>query len=143
VTDGNGVPPPGTAEKSLGDIVGEVSEKATLLVREEIELAKAEVVEKVSSLIKGAVVGIAAGIFAVFALIYLLHGAAFIIWDALSESGTTIWLGYFIVGGGLLLLGGLAGFIAARAFKKGAPPTPQLAIEEAKRTKAEIEEARR
>jgi hypothetical protein len=141
VTDGNGVPP-GSAEKSLGDIVGEVTEKATLLVREEIELAKAEVIEKVTSLVKGAVVGLAAGIFAVFALIYLLHAAAYGAWDIL-DSSDNIWLGYLIVGGFLLLLGGLAGFIAARAFKKGAPPTPQMAIEEAKRTRVEIEEARR
>ena len=33
--------------------------------------------------------------------------------------------------------------MAARAFKKGAPPTPEMAIEEARRTKLEIEEARR
>ena len=142
MTSGNGSPPPGSAEKSLGEIVGEVSEKATLLVREEIELAKAEVIEKVTSLVKGAVVGIAAGIFAVFALIYLLHGAAYGAWDIIDE-GDNIWIGYLIVGGFLLLLGGLAGFIAARAFKKGAPPTPQMAIDEAKRTKLEIEEARR
>lgn len=141
MTDGNGTPP-GSAEKSLGDIVGEVTEKATLLVREEIELAKAEVIEKVTSLVKGAVVGLVAGIFAVFALIYLLHAAAYGAWDIL-DSSDNIWLGYLIVGGLLLLLGGLAGFVAARAFKKGAPPTPQMAIEEAKRTRVEIEEARR
>ena len=34
------------ADKSLGDIVNEVSEKASLLVREEIELAKAEITEQ-------------------------------------------------------------------------------------------------
>ena len=38
------------ADKSLGDIVTEVTEKASLLVREEIELAKAEVSEKVTKL---------------------------------------------------------------------------------------------
>ena len=35
----DGSRPPDTADKSIGDIVGEVSEKASLLVREEIELA--------------------------------------------------------------------------------------------------------
>ena len=139
---GNGQTPPGSAEKSLGDVVGEVAEKASLLVREEIELAKTEVIEKVTSLVKGAVVGIAAGIFAVFALIYLLHGLAYVSWDALTNNDN-IWIGYFIVALGLLLLGALAGFLAAKAFKKGAPPTPQLAIEEAKKTRVEIEEARR
>ena len=54
---GNGTPPQ-TAEKNLGDIVSEVSEKASLLVRQEIDLAKAEVTDKVTKLARGA--GIAA-----------------------------------------------------------------------------------
>ena len=52
----------------LAQAVQEVSERASLLVREEIELAKAEMTEKVTKLLKGAVVGIVGGIFAVFAL---------------------------------------------------------------------------
>ena len=57
----------------LGRAVQEVSERASLLVREEIALAKAEMTEKVTKLLKGAVVGIVAGVFAVFALVYLVH----------------------------------------------------------------------
>ena len=45
---------------------------ATLLVREEIELAKAEVTEKVSKLASGAVVGVAAGVFVSMALVFAL-----------------------------------------------------------------------
>jgi hypothetical protein len=37
------------------------------------------------------------------------------------------------------LLAALAGFIAYRLFQKGAPPTPDLAIEQAKLTRAELE----
>ena len=37
------------------------------------------------------------------------------------------------------MLAALAGFIAYRSFKAGAPPTPDMAIEEAKRTKEAIE----
>ena len=48
----------------LGQAIQDVTEKVSLLVREEIELAKTEVTEKVTKLLKGAVVGIAAGIFA-------------------------------------------------------------------------------
>ena len=66
-------PPQGSAEKSLGEIVAEVSEKASLLVREEIELAKAEVTQKVTRLGKGAAGGAAAGVFLFFALIEFLH----------------------------------------------------------------------
>ena len=47
--------------QNIATAIAEVSERATLLVREEIELAKAEVSEKASKLIKGAVVGVAAG----------------------------------------------------------------------------------
>src|SRR5215207_9008293 len=102
-----------------------------LLVSEEIALAKAELSEKVSKLIKGAVVGIVAGVFALFALIYLLEAFAWGVYD-LGWAGTThYWWGFLIVAIVLLLLGGLAGFIAARLVKRGAPPTPQMAIEEA------------
>jgi uncharacterized membrane protein YqjE len=136
MSNGDGSKPPDTAEKSLGEIVSEVSEKASLLVREEIELAKSEVQEKVSKLAKGAVVGAVAGIFAVLALIYLLHALGWFFTDLLDEPP---WVGFAIVTGILLVLGALAGLLAFRAFKKGAPPTPELAIEEAKRTRQALE----
>ena len=104
-------------------------------MREEIALAKAEMTEKVSGLVKGAAVGAAAGIFIVAGLIYFLHFLALLIAELL---GDTWWLGYLIVAGALFLFGGLAGFLAARFFKKGTPPTPQMAIEEAQLIKATL-----
>ena len=111
--------------------VTEISERASLLIREEIELAKAEMTEKVTKLIKGAVVGIVAGIFAVGALIYLLHALSWGIFALVSDDINYVWVGYLITGGTLLLLGGLAGFLATRFLKSGSPPTPAMAIEEA------------
>jgi hypothetical protein len=134
--DGN--QPPDTAEKSLGDVVSDVSEKASLLVREEIELAKAEVREKVSKLAKGAAVGAAAGVFLVFGVTMFFHGLAWFFNDLLDVRNA-LWAGFAIVFGILILLAAIAGLVAARLFKRGAPPTPQLAIEEAKRTRAELE----
>jgi hypothetical protein len=134
----DGSQPPEGADKSLGEIVGEVSEKASLLVREEIELAKAEIRDKVSKLTKGTVVGLAAGIVLVFALSLLMHTLAWLINDALDVT-TAIWVGFAIVTGGLFLLTGLTGYLAYRWLKGGAPPTPDLAIEEAKRTRLELE----
>jgi uncharacterized membrane protein YqjE len=127
-----------TTSQNIAQAIQEVSDRATLLVREEIELAKAEVTEKVTKLIKGAVVGIAAGIFVVFALIYLLHGFAWLTWYELFPDQQYFW-GFFVVAAVLLLLGALAGYIAARAFKSGAPPTPQLAIDEAKRIRETVQ----
>ena len=50
MTPGEGIPPQDSADKSLGDIVSEVSEKASALVRGEIDLAKAEVTVKFTKL---------------------------------------------------------------------------------------------
>jgi uncharacterized membrane protein YqjE len=127
-----------TSTQNIAQAIQEVSERAQLLVREEIELAKVEVTEKVTKLIKGAVVAIAAGIFVVFALIYLLHGFAWLTWYELFPDQQYFW-GFFIVAAVLLLLGALAGYIASRAFKSGAPPTPQLAIDEAKLIKETVQ----
>jgi uncharacterized membrane protein YqjE len=136
VTPGNGSQPPSSADKSLGEIVSEVSEKASLLVREEIELAKAEVRTKVSRLTKGAAIGAAAGVFLIFGVTMLFHALSWLITDVLDSSA---WVGYAIVTGILFLLALIAGLIALRLFKRGSPPTPQLAIEEARRTRAELE----
>ena len=81
----------------LARAIQDVTEKAQLLVREEVELAKAEMTDKVTKLIKGAVFGIVAGIFAVGALIYLLHSLAWGLWELIGV-GSGPWLGYLIVG---------------------------------------------
>jgi uncharacterized membrane protein YqjE len=129
-----------TAE--LGRAIQDVSERLSLLVREEIELAKAEMTEKITKLLKGAVVGIVGGIFAVFALVYLVHSLSWGIFAALSDDINFVWLGYLIAGGLLLLLGGLAGFLATRYLKSGAPPTPVMAIEEAQLIKETVQASR-
>jgi hypothetical protein len=136
----NGVKPPGDAEKSLGDIVGEVTTKAQLLVREEIELAKAEVTTKVTKLAKGAGFFAGAGLLGVFGLIYFFHFLAlgFANWFGLAP-----WVGYAIVTLLLFITAGVLAFLGLRSFKKGSPPMPEMAIEEAKKTRAALEEARR
>ncbi len=126
----------------LGRAIQEVSERASLLIREEIELAKAEMTEKITKLIKGAVVGIVAGIFAVGALIYLIHSLAWGIFALVSDDINFVWVGYLIAGGILLLLGGLAAFLALRFVKGGSPPTPAMAIEEAQLIKQTVQSSR-
>ena len=134
---GNGAPPPGSADKNLGEIVAEVSEKASLLVRQEIELAKAEVSDKVTKLTRGAAVGAAAGVFLIFGITMFFHTLAWFFNDLFNFK--EIWYGFAVVTGILFLLAILAALLAMRLFKKGAPPTPDLAIEEAKRTREELE----
>jgi uncharacterized membrane protein YqjE len=127
-----------TTTQNIAQAIQEVSERVSVLVHEEIELAKVEVTEKVTKLIKGAVVGIAAGIFVVFGLIYLLHGFAWLAWYELFPDNQFFW-GFFVVAAVLFLVGALAGYIAARTVKSGSPPTPKLAIDEAKLIKETVQ----
>ncbi len=126
--------PRGDASKGIASAITEVSERATLLVREEIELAKAEIAEKATRLAKGAVVGVAAGIFFITALFFVLIGCAWLLYYYLpiGNQFTYFW-GFFAMALILVILGLIAGLIAARAVKRGAPPTPDMAIEEARR----------
>jgi len=118
----------------LSQAVQEISERASLLVREEIELAKAEITEKVTKLLKAAVVGIAAGVFFVVGLLFLLHGTAWLAWYVLPVGNGYFW-GFFVVAALLFVLGGIAGYLASRFLREGSPPTPKMAIGEAQKIK--------
>ena len=135
---GNGVPPNKSADKSIGEIVAEVSEKASLLIRQEVELAKAEVTGKLSKLATGAAVAVAAGVFLVFGVTMFFQFAAWFIND-LGTWGNLVWPGFGIVSLLLFILAVIAGLLAYRFFKKGSPPVPAMAIEQAKLTRAELE----
>jgi Putative Actinobacterial Holin-X, holin superfamily III len=127
---------------NLVQAVQDVSERASVLVREEIELAKAEVTDKVTKLGKGAAVAAAAGLFVVGALQLILFGLAYLAYWAIPFPGDTannqVFWGFFTVAAILLVLAGLAGYIATRAVKAGAPPAPKMAIEEARLIKETV-----
>jgi VIT1/CCC1 family predicted Fe2+/Mn2+ transporter len=123
-------------QATLAEAVTQVSERASLLVREEIELAKAEMAAKARKLATGAVVGIVAGVFFLTGLFFLLNSAA---WGAyLIFGGTSYWAGFLIVGVALFVLGALAGIVAYRAVRKGTPPAPTMAIDEAKKIRETV-----
>lgn len=137
----DGLNPATDREKSLADILGEISRTSSLLVRQEIELAKAEVTIKAKRLGAGAAAAGIAGVFAVLALIFFLHGLAWFFADLIGGTGLLqIWLGFLITAGVLLVLGAVCGLLALRYFRRGLPPTPELAIDEAKKTRATIGE---
>lgn len=129
-------PPPDSDKRSVSELVFDVSERASSLIREEIELAKTEVSEKVGSILRGSVVGIVAGTFAFLALILAMHGIAWLINDLFFDEA---WPGYFIEAAFFLLVAAAAGLFAYRSLQAGAPPVPEQAIEEAKRTRAMLQ----
>jgi uncharacterized membrane protein YqjE len=135
----NGMKPPESAEKSLGEIVGEVSQKASLLVREEIELAKAEVTTKVTRIGKGVAAFGAAAFIALLGLIFVFHTLA---WGIADWFSFKIWVGYGITTILLFVFAGIAAMLGLRFVKRGSPPVPEMAIEEAKKTRESLEEVR-
>jgi hypothetical protein len=129
------VPPvePEPDKRSVAEMVFDVSETASVLVREEIELAKTEVTEKLGKLARGSAVGVAAGTFAFLALILVMEGIAWLLNEEVFDG--KVWPGFFVEAAAFLLVAAAAGFIAYRAVQAGAPPVPDQAIEEAKLTK--------
>ena len=134
------VPPPAGPkdERKLGELVFDVTEGVSSLVREEIQLAKTEVAEKAGKIAKGAVVGISAGVFAFLALILVMEGIAWLLNEEVFNGKT--WPGFFIEAAIFLLIAALAGLIAFKAVKAGSPPVPTQAIEEAKLTKETLQD---
>lgn len=138
---GNSHPPGRGASGQQGIVaaITEVSERASLLIREEIELAKTEITEKTTRLAKGAVVAIVAGVFFLTALFFVLIGCAWLLYYELPIGGDfTYFWGFFAMAVILVVLGAIAGLLAAKAVKSGAPPAPTMAIEEARKIRETV-----
>ena len=113
----------------LGATVKSVSERASSLVRLELELAALEVKRKIASLGIGIGLALAAAVLLVFALGFGLATIAAGIATALPW-----WAALLIVTVGVLLIAGVLGMLGVRAIKKGTPPVPEQALREAKLT---------
>ncbi len=93
----------GTSE-NLVQAVTDVSDRVSNLVREEFELAKAEVTIKAKSLLRGTVAIFAGAVFGVFAVFIGLEAAAWALNAILVPGAGSIWEGFLIVFGVLALL---------------------------------------
>jgi uncharacterized membrane protein YqjE len=113
----------------LGATVKSVSERASALVRLELELAALELKRKASSLAVG--IGLSAG-----AAVLLVFAVGFGLATIAAGIATTLpwWASLLIVTVGILLVAGLLGLLGMQAIKKGTPPVPEQALEEAKLT---------
>ncbi|WP_163543619.1 phage holin family protein [Occultella kanbiaonis] len=111
-------PPPGASEPSIGQLVGKLTENFSTLVRDELQLAQAQLAEKGKAFgVTGALFAVA-GVFALFGLGWLLTAAMFGLATALPY-----WAAALIVAGVVLLIAAIAG-LAGRAALKSAP-SPQ------------------
>ena len=118
----NGAAGPGSAMK-------QVAEHASALVRLELELATLELKRKLGALGRGIGYGVGAAVFALFMIGFALATVA-----AALATFLPTWLALLLVTGFLLLCAIVLGALALRAVRKGTPPVPEQAIEEARRT---------
>jgi uncharacterized membrane protein YqjE len=122
-----------TDDQTLGAAAKQVAEHASTLARLELELAATELKTKVAALGKGAVFGAGALFFVLYAIGFLFATIA-----AALATFLPTWLALLVVTIVLLLGAGLLGFLAMKSLKRGTPPVPEQAIEEAKMTTAAL-----
>jgi hypothetical protein len=113
----------------FGGAAKSVAEHASAIARLEIELAALEVKKKVTALAVGIGLGATAVVLALLGLIFV-----FATITAALATFLAMWLALLIVTLGLFALAGLLGALALRKIRKGTPPVPEQAIEEAKLT---------
>lgn len=113
----------------LGGAAKLVADRARSIVRLEVQLAISEVKRKLAALGLGIALLAGAGLLALFGLGFLLAAIAAAIATALST-----WIALLIVTGGLFLVGGLLAVLGLGAIKRGTPPVPEQALQEAKLT---------
>jgi hypothetical protein len=116
-------------EVSLGTAAKSVAEHASAIARLEIELAQLEVKRKLSLL------GVGIGLL-VAAFVVVVYGVGFLFASITAGLATflPVWASLLIVTGFLFLVAGILGLIGVKKVQRGAPPTPQQAIDEAKLT---------
>jgi hypothetical protein len=113
----------------LGGAAKLVAERARSIVRLELQLAAAEVKQKLAGLAAGIGLLVGAALFAVFALGFLFATTA-----AGLATAMAWWLALLIVTGALFLVAGLLAAIGVMLLRKSAPPVPERALEEARLT---------
>ena len=118
-----------TDSRSLGTAVKQVAEHTSAIVRLELELAALELKRKVVALGLGIGFAIGAAVMLVFmvAFVYAAIGAALAL-------VMPTWAALLVTAGILLLQAALFGLLAVNRIKKGTPPVPEQAIQEAKLT---------
>jgi len=113
----------------LGAAAQRVARHARAIASLEVELARAELRRKLAALGVGAVLLAAAALFAVLAV-----AAAFVAVAAALALVLPTWAAWLVTAGILVLLAGLAVAGGATALRRGTPPVPEQALEEARLT---------
>jgi uncharacterized membrane protein YqjE len=117
-----------TSQPSTGELVSQLSEQVSTLVRDELALARAEVTEKGKHAGAGAGLLGAGGVLALYGV-----GALLVTIGALLALAMPVWLAALIVTVVLFVAAGIAALIGKNQVKQAAPPAPTEAVDSAKK----------
>jgi uncharacterized membrane protein YqjE len=122
IADGAQAPP--TLGRPTGELVKQLSEQVSALVREEVKLAQLEVARKGKQ--AGAGIGMlgGGGLIALYGLGCLIAGVILAVSEALAP-----WLAALIVGAALLAVAGAAALLGKRRLQKATPPVPRETVD--------------
>ncbi|HYN57824.1 MAG TPA: phage holin family protein [Motilibacterales bacterium] len=117
---------------SVSTLVNSAITDAQSLVRQQIELAKAEVTQSAKQAAGASGLLIGAAILGFLAFVFALIAGAY----GFVAAGLPVWAGFLIVGGILLLIAIILGLLGKSRTKQITPP--QRAISQAEKTKASL-----
>lgn len=123
---------------STGQLIGQLTEQISRLVRDEARLAQAEVTEKAKKLGVGAGLFGGAGLVAFFGLAALITAAILALALVLPA-----WLAALVVAVVLFAVAGVLALVGKKDVAKGSPPVPTEAISSVKTDIATVKESAR
>jgi uncharacterized membrane protein YqjE len=120
-------------DRSVGELVQQLSQQTATLVRQELRLAQSELQQK------GKRAGVGAGMFG-GAGVVALYGVGALIAAAIVGLGTLIepWVAALIVGVVLLAVAGIVALAGKKQVEQATPPLPEQALESTKRDVDEV-----
>ena len=134
----DGTPPPPGEERSAGELVKQLSEQVSVLVRDELKLAQLEMTRK------GKQAGVGIGMLGGGGLV-ALYGVGCLIACAIIaiSRGLAAWLAALIVGAALLAVAAAAALLGKSRLQKATPPVPEETVGSIKADVEEIKERAR
>jgi hypothetical protein len=118
----------GSEQRSVSELLQQLTEQTTRLTQKEIELAKAEMA------VKGKRIGLGAGAFSGAGLLALLALGALTAAAILAlATAVDAWLAAVIVAVAYLALAGLLALIGRSKVEEATPPVPEQTVESVKR----------
>ncbi len=129
--------PPGQ-DRPTGELVKQLSEQVSVLIRDELKLAQVEMTRK------GKQAGVGVGLLGGSGLVALYGVGCLIACAIIAISGVVAaWLAALIVGAALLAAAAVAALIGKGRLQKATPPVPEQAVDSVKTDVEEIKERAR